>query len=265
MHPKTYFSNYQQSPFELDAIVNKHFAFRPGISKQHLSAYESQYYCRRLCRDTTIVVETVARHIMRGMTEHEIAAEMTYLCYEMGIAPIALYVTADSYEDDLYYPRNYPVSHYVSLLLMGYRDSWYVPVARAVALDTLPAEFERLYDAVAWASEFYWHRTRIGKPVPRLTDMPKTFPGHWSYPPDCHIYRQSFKSGGQTEQTMNENQPVERDQIITCLSGFGSVRATNTFIVRSAGNELLTRTNGWPLRSIVIDNSTYYLPDILRL
>jgi hypothetical protein len=265
MHPTAFFSNYQQSPNELDAIVNKHLAFRQDNTRRHSSAHESQYYCRRLCRDTTVIVEMVARHITRGLTEHEIAAEMTYLCYEMSIAPIALYVTADSYEDDLYYPRNYPVSHYVSLLLIGYRDGWYTPVTRTVALDTLPTELERRYDAVAWASEFYLHQTRIGQPMPRLTNMPQTFPEDWSHPPDCHIFLRSFMSGGPTGQAINENQPVEPDQIVTCLAGLGSIRAANTFIVRPDGSEPLTRTNGWPVRSLSVDSATYFLPDILRL
>lgn len=249
-----------------DQLNGSYAALGWELARQRLmtTLWEQSQY-RALGKEVAAIVEVVARAVLPGKTEHELAAELAYRCYEAGISPVSLHVSADSQPDETYYavPRDIPVFRHASLYLLGNRDGWRVPVTRMVTLGDPSEELDSLYAITTQIGMTFMHHTRVGQPLPRLANLaPLRANGARA---DMRVHCQGRFSDVRTTATDAKALAIEANQIVTCSSRFKGLRSEFTLLAGPERNELLAVTDEWPMQSIDLDGSVYLFPDILRL
>jgi Xaa-Pro aminopeptidase len=225
---------------------------------------------RDLCRESALVLETVARRVVPGKTEREIAAEVFGECHKSGITPVVVLVGADErltrYRHPL--PKDNPVQTYAMLVLVGVRGGLQTALTRLVAVNELGTDIEIKHQAVTRVEATYIHHTRPGNTLGQILDIGAAAYAAVGYPDEWQKHFQGGLIGyapREVEAVPGLEILVEPFHAAAWLPSITGTKSEDTFLVLPDRNEMLTNTGNWPTIPIEVENETYYRPDILRL
>ncbi|MCW2949022.1 MAG: antitoxin VapB, partial [Thermoleophilia bacterium] len=104
-----------------------------------------------LGRDCAEIVETAMRHVRRGGTEFDLAADIARGSFARGIEPIVVLVAADERARRFRHPRptNTAIETYAMSVLCGRRYGMVCSVSRLAHIGPVPADLARRHRAAA--------------------------------------------------------------------------------------------------------------------
>jgi len=229
-----------------------------------------QYRYRTLCHDASAIMQSIARSIVPGQTEREVAAEITRRCINVGITPSLLLVGADRrvLNDRHPLPRDNPIFNCASLMLVGARGGLQAALARLVAVGHLPADLDARHRAATHVEAAYIHATRPGVSLSDILEIGARAYAAEGYPDEWRVHIQGGIIGYAPREfnaTPDADLVIEPFEAVAWLPGIGGAVSEDTFLVLPDCNDMLTNSHDWPMVEVQIEGATYYRPDILRL
>ncbi|MCC7448762.1 MAG: M24 family metallopeptidase [Anaerolineae bacterium] len=242
------------------------------LSQALLAGEQARY--RILCQECASIVEAVARTVVREQPEQQLVDQLTDYCELAGITPLHINIQRDRILHLCYrsvWSGTWGGNHtptQVLLQLVAARSGLQASVTRMVALGGVTPEAYDVYRATVELAAAYFHLVRPGQVMSDVYTQciaycdlsPALHPYQLQLHADVTGYRQSGVTAG-----IQAGHVFKANQTIDCTVSTGTVSTGGTFIVLPDWNEWLTVTNDWPMTSVVLTGSTYYLPDMLCL
>ncbi len=217
----------------------------------------------RLARDAAAAVEEVAAECYRGVGERDAAARLAAECVRRQMTPREILAGADerfeTYARPL--PKGATAERVLMLGLVATRGGLHVAVSRTLCF-TRPEEpfLQRFASGLDIMARLH-HETRCGETlgtvVQRALPQPPMHLGSlggttgFAYPEHEARVSSSWKLG-------------PRQGVVWSVASAG-MRIENTSILTPTGLQVASMTDGWPRRTVRIDQTPHELPDLLLL
>lgn len=235
---------------------------RYSLTPEELARY------RKLGKDTTEVVENACKSIKRGMSELEIAGKVSQALIAKGMMPTVLLVGADErvfrYRHPI--PTGNKVEKYVMVVVCAQRYGLIVALTRSVHFGELSQELRKKADAVTRVDAIFIVNSKSGvkakdvfqKGVEAYREMgfPEEWRQHHQGGPTGYLEREYLAHPG-CEKILQENQPIAWNPSIQ------GTKSEDTIIINSAGFEMVTASQDWPIVEVEVEGQKVLRPDIL--
>jgi Xaa-Pro aminopeptidase len=225
---------------------------------------------RRLGNDVADSFWEAAHLVHRGMTEHEMAAELSYRLTQRGISPLVLLAAADdrlsAYRHPL--PSMNGLKSLALLSVCGRRHGLIVSASRLFSLGAVPGELRRRHRAVCEVSSWLMHHTVPGVKIADLFERLKERYRAVGFPDEWQLHHQ----GGATGYLVRDYRASPSSPEVVCSQQafawnptIAGTKSEDTIIVTENGFEVLTADPRWPAVEVDLDGRIFHSPDILVL
>lgn len=265
------------------AADNSHPALAARLSKLRivLSDYEMDSF-RSLGADCGEVIGEVARAVRPGVSEWEVAGELSGKLLARGITPVVLLVAADERADAIRHPlpTQKRVKNKLMLVLCGRRHGLVLSATRMVYLTTtsgesIPADLLRRHDAATYVDAVAM--VKSSAPGTKASDVLKAiqaayaekgFADEWKYHHQGGCA--AFVSREWVANPEMHDRVTEKNQAYAWNPTVAGTKSEDTILVRDAGDgttavEVISVTPDWPVVEHTIDGVTIARPAILHL
>ncbi|MAT15032.1 MAG: hypothetical protein CMJ46_07155 [Planctomyces sp.] len=224
---------------------------------------------RELGRQVLHAVEATARHLQRGQSESEVAAQLTHRLIKHNIAPERIQVLADGQGQR--YPSwsygNDPVERYCVISAVGRRDGLHVGVSRTVSFGALPRSVRDAHFRVMlvqatgmYFSQPDWEMYEIWNRIQRIYEK-FGHPLEWRRAEQASVL--GYKSS-EVPLVPNSQFRLEKNMALHWHPSIGAASVGDSILVKEDGFELLTPLEEWPKIKIEVKGVPIYRPDILQ-
>lgn len=218
---------------------------------------------RKLGRDAAAAIEEVAAECFRGILERDAAARLAAECVRRQIVPRVLLAGADERLGT--YPRPVPkagcAEHALLLALIGMRGGLHVTLSRVICLTQPDDGFVERHQSALETVARLRHHSQSGSTLGQAVQGAMTRPA---------LHAGSLGGVGgyalpEVEARPASNWRLEPSQSIYWSVAAPGARCEDTWLVGKNDCELITATEGWPRRTVYVDEQAYSLPDLLLL
>jgi Xaa-Pro aminopeptidase len=214
-------------------------------------------------------LEATCRTMTPGMTEREIAGQLSHRLLHRGVQPLAIEVAADGRS------RRYRQCGFTSkairqqavMTIVARKYGLCAGASRSVVFGPPDPEFRREFDAAAkvmatyiassWPDALPQEILGTGRHVYQLAG----FPEEWRY---CPQGRVTGRAASELTLTPKTTELLRANSAVTWHASAGGARLDDTYLVTDQGPKPLTPTEMWPLRGIRVKGAEFTLPDILQ-
>lgn len=234
-----------------------------------LSDYDIERY-RDICKTTAVILEGICYNLKQGITEYELAGEISKKMWSSDLEPITILVAFD--ERALSYRHPVPVGkeleNYALIAVCTRRDGLIASATRMVALKHPGEEMLRRQRAAAYVDATFLANTTPGRNIGEIFEKAMNaykeegFEGEWK------LHHQ----GGITGYVPRELKGMsDVDHIVRANETYGwnptvqGTKVENTILITKSGYENLTHTGNYKYIPIEIDGKTHLEEDILIL
>ncbi|MGM9988272.1 MAG: M24 family metallopeptidase [Bacillaceae bacterium] len=219
-------------------------AYRSILNKEEIERF------RLLCQESATIVETICKHIERGMTEHEIESLLVAACITKDIRPHVMLVSSDErlYKYRHPIPTHKKVEKQVMVVLCGERHGLVANVTRLVHFGELTEQLIENQRKVAIISAVMMKSTKAGTRVGDVLLAGIKEYEKAGYGEDWKILHQGGLAGYKTREylvTPNHNNMIQHNQVYAWNPMISGVKCEDTFLVKEDGLEILTHTGNW--------------------
>jgi Xaa-Pro aminopeptidase len=206
--------------------------------------------------------------IKPGMTEFEIAAELTHGAWRRNLTPTVVLVAVDErirrYRHPV--PTRRKLKRHAMLVLCARQHGMIVALTRIVHFGKLPAEIRRRHDAVCAVDVAFNWNTRPGTPVREvfrrgvLAYETLGFRDEWRLHHQggpCGYEGRDYLGSFHAPGVVQENQPFAWNPSIT-----GS-KSEDTILAAMDGPEVITVARDWPMVKVRWNGRVIARPDVL--
>lgn len=220
-------------------------ALRYSFCKEELERY------RRLCHDCAIDLEAVAGNLHKGMTEHEVAADLALHVMQHGYRPTVVLVAFDERIERFRHPvpTHKSLEHRAMVVLCAEHGGQVMAATRFAGLAPLEGELKRRFEAVVEIDAVANTVTRPGAPVRDVFSKIVAAYFKHGYADEWMHHHQGgsigyagreYKGSHEATQVVRENQPFAWNPSIT------GTKCEDTLLAGKDHNEFLTATGNWP-------------------
>jgi Xaa-Pro dipeptidase len=235
--------------------------------RRSLSVYE-QACLSALGLILSHALEAACRTMTQGLTEREVAGQVTHRLIHRGALPVYVGVAADG-RSRLYREFGFtstPIQSYAVLTATARKYGLCATASRAVSFGTLDPQFKAEHSAACKVCATYLASTwpdalpreilAAGRRVYSLT-------GHeheWRLCPQGHVTARLPVELALTPTTEDLFQPGWG---VTWNASVGAACSCDTLLVTESGPRIVTPTETWPLKRIRIQGAEFDRPDVL--
>ncbi len=233
-----------------------------------LTGYE-QACCYTLGQTLSHALEATCRTMEPGVTEREVAGQVSHRLIHRGALPLLLGVAADG-RSRLYRQFSFtsmPVKQSCVVSATARKYGLVVTASRTVCFGPPDDTLRKEQDAVCKVSATYlastWPDARpreifqAGRRVYALTG----FEHEWLLTPQGHLTGRAAVEMPLTPATEELFVP---GFAVTWKASAGAALSSDTFVVTESGPKLATPTEVWPLKKIRIQGADFIRPDLLQ-
>ncbi len=225
---------------------------------------------RQLGRVATHAVEATASRIRRGMTEAEVAGEVSHRLIKRTVTPVRIQVCADGRNERFrhwMYGEN-PIEHYAVISCMARRWGLHVGVCRTVCLETIPEDLEEAYQKVvlmhATGQYFSRNGAQMGDVWKKVHRIYEKFglPSEWQRADQADVI--GFTPG---EHQLYPDSAVflTAPTPVYWHPSVGPAMAGDTVLVQHKTALFLTSRSSWPTMTVQVKGRDVPCPGILAL
>jgi Xaa-Pro dipeptidase len=236
--------------------------------RRQMTAYEQA--CQLALGQTIAhALEATCRTMSQGESEREIAGHLSHRLLHRGVLPQNIGVAVDG-RSRLYRRFGFTsatLEHYAVLSVTARKYGMYVTASRSVCFGDLPAEFRQDHNAVSRVSAGYLASTWPDA-VPReilLTGrriyLISGYEHEWQLAPQGHLTGRAAVEMSLTPLTKDL---FQTGWSVTWNASAGAANSCDTFLITDEGPRLVTPTEYWPLKRILIQGAEFMRPDVLQ-
>jgi antitoxin VapB len=215
-------------------------------------------------------VQTVAKSLTPGLSEHEIAGRLGNALISGGIVPTVLLVAADErifrYRHPL--PTDKRLDRYAMLVIGARRWGLHASVTRLVHFGALSADLRRKAEATARVDATYITYTRPGARVADVFRRAQDAYAAAGYPDEWQLHHQGGACGYEGRDykgVPGSQETVLSHQAFAWNPSIAGTKSEDTIVVSDDGFEVLTAAPGWPMLTFVVNNQAIRRPAILEV
>ena len=236
--------------------------------RRSLTVYEQACY-RALGGTVSHALEATCRTMEPGLTEREVAGQLSHRLLHRGAQVLVLGVAADG-RSRLYRQFGFtsaPVTNYAVLTVAARKYGLVATASRSVAFGKPDPQLQQEHDSVCKIGATYLASTwpdalpsqilGAGRRVYQITG----FEHEWRLAPQGHVTGRSSVELALTPQT---EELFRAGWAVTWQASVGAAAGCDTFLITDKGPELLTPTEAWPLKRIRIQGADFLRPDLLQ-
>lgn len=236
--------------------------------RRQLSPYEQA--CQQVLGQTVShALEATCRTLSLGETEREIAGHLSHRLFHRGVLPLNVGVAVDG-RSRMYRRFGFTsakLEHYAVLTVTAGKYGMYVTASRSVCFGDLPVDFRQDHNAVSRVSAGYLASTWPDA-VPReilLTGrriyLISGYEHEWQLAPQGHLTGRTPVEMSLTPQT---KELFQSGWSVTWNACAGAANSCDTVLVTDEGARIVTPTEYWPLKRILIQGEEVMRPDVLQ-
>ena len=228
--------------------------------------------CERL-RDLGLqvahAVEATARHFANGITEAEIAAQLSHRLLKHKVIPERLQVCGDGISQRFRHwtPSHDLVERFCTLTVIGRREGLFAAVTRTVCFGVIPDELRAAYQIALvtqatgmFFSQAGWEMSETWKRVARIYEK-------FGHSEEWEFAEQAEVIGYQpceVRLTPNSDFTLLPGMAMFWHPSVGPVSIGDTMLIGPNGLEVLTPTEQWPMTKVDVKGTAILRPDILQ-
>ncbi len=236
--------------------------------RRQLTAYEQA--CQLALGQTVAhALEATCRTLSQGESEREIAGHVSHRLIHRGVLPLSVGVAVDG-RSRLYRRFGFTsarLEHYAVLTVTARKYGLYVTASRSVCFGELPADFRQDHNAVCRVSAGYL-ASSWPDAVPReilLTGrriyLISGYEHEWQLAPQGHLTGRAPVEMSLSPQTKDL---FQSGWSVTWNASAGAANSCDTLLITDEGARVVTPTEYWPLKRILIQGAEFMRPDVLQ-
>jgi Xaa-Pro aminopeptidase len=239
----------------------------------HLRAYlgpeEGQRF-RSLGQLCAQAIESAARAVRPAQSEYEIAALLDAEAQRRGVQAVVNLIASDEriFQFRHPLPTHKKLERYAMLILCGRQSGLVCSVTRLVHFGPLPGEIRRKAEAVARLDAALIAATRPGRTLGEVFRQGAEMYASLGYPDEWRLHHQGGPSGYEPREYLARPDSSEQIALRQAYAWNPSIRGAkseDTILIGESGNEILTRSPGWPVVPIEVDGIVIERPAILEI
>ena len=235
-----------------------HYSFTPAEVKRY----------RVLAWEAATAIEAAALAVKPGMTEHEAASDLAWLCMQKGMDPFVRLVAADERIRRFRHPipTARKVRRMCMLVLCAERRGLVVAATRLVHFGKLSRDLERRHRAVCRVDAAMIAASQVDRPLGEVFQVARQaytevgFAGEWQH---HHQGGPTGYAGREFVVTAREKRIIQINQPLAWNPSIAGTKSEDTILATERGPELLTRTGHWPMLEVKLGPRTLLRPAIL--
>ncbi len=224
---------------------------------------------KALGRDCSLVMETVARQLQIGDSEHQTEGDMARHCLARSIQPYVLLVAFDDRIKRYRHPTptaNH-LRHHAMLVICGQRGGLIACLTRLVHFGALPPELAARHESCLRVEAAMWTASKPGTQYSaalqagidqyKKEGVPKEWELHHQGGPTGYAGRDFFA-------TPDEHRVVIDKSAVAWNPSITGTKSEDTFLVDGATRTVVTAASpDWPTVKITMNGETLHRPAIL--
>lgn len=227
----------------------------PGDFNQTVRATLCEHEIRRykaLGRDCALVIETVARQVAVGDSEHQVEADLARHLLARGVQPFVLLVAFD--ERILKHRHATPTAKHLRkhamLVVCGQRGGLIASLTRFVHFGPVSAEIAAKHEAVCRVEAALWEATVTGKPWNSAFEAGLAQYKKEGFAKEWELHHQGGPTGYSGRDFMvtpSETRPILDRQAVAWNPSITGTKTEDTFILIEGKREVVTQcSDHWP-------------------
>jgi len=239
------------------------------LIRSQLSELEIQHY-RELSQTTAGIVETVCRSLKPGVTENEIAGQLSAQFWKNGIQPTVLLIAFDeriqNYRHPL--PTDNPLKKYAMLSVCGRKRGLVTSITRMASLGPVDEDRKARHQAVSNVLACLFANTRPGAVAKEIFARAIQAYETNGYGEEWKLHPQGGMAAYASREwvaNIDNNHLIKVNQAFAWNPTITGTKAEETIVTLEHGNEVLTHTGKYVYLAAQYQNETLLLPDILVL
>jgi Xaa-Pro aminopeptidase len=240
-----------------------------GRLRTQLTPQEGERY-RLLCTLCAEAMDTAARSLKPGQSEHEIAARLGYEAQRRGAQPIVNLIATDerifSFRHPL--PTTKTLERYAMLVLCGRRWGLVASITRLVHFGPMPDEVRRKSEAVARIDATMMTATRPGKTLGEIFGQIRAAYAEAGFADEWQLHHQGGLTGYEPREFIavpDSPEMVRQGQAFAWNPSITGAKSEDTILVGESDNEVMTAIQDWPSIPVAIDGREILRPAILEV
>ena len=215
------------------------------------------------------VLGHVAKQVMPGNTEAEIAAMLAGELTADGLIPGVVLVAADERVFKWRHPipkQTSKLGKYAMLVVCGRYQGLYACATRLVHFGPLPDDLRRKQEAVATVDATFIAHTRTGAQVRDIWEKALAAYAAGGWPQEWQLHHQGGACGYAPRDyraTPTSQETVLEHQAFAWNPSIQGTKSEDTIIATSDGPEILTTTPHWPMLEVEVAGRKWPRPGIL--
>ena len=223
---------------------------------------------RQLALDAARALEAAALAVKPGLTEHEVAADLAWLCGQKGMdAPVRL-TAAD--ERLRRYRHPIPTMNQVRkaclLVLCAERGGLIVAASRLIHFGKLSRDLDHRHDAVCNVDAAMIAASRVGKTFGEVFRVAQCAYRETGFADEWKRHHQGGPTGYASREfvaTPQEKRAIQLNQPIAWNPSIAGTKSEDTILATAEGPEILTFTGAWPMLEVELGERSIPRPAIL--
>lgn len=225
---------------------------------------------RKLGKDTAEVFWDLARFLRTGMTERDLAAELSAGLFRKGMFPLVMLVAFDerafSYRHPL--PTDNKLKNLALVSVCARRYGLIASVSRAFSLGRVSNDLLKRHRAVATLDGWLIGETTPGRRIPDLFEGLKEQYAEVGFANEWQLHHQGGATGYATRDyraTSTSDEVVQDNQAFAWNPSITGAKSEDTILAAPGGIEILSADPRWPNIEVEVKGAKVLRPDIFVL
>lgn len=223
---------------------------------------------RELCRLTAIAVQTACLEIKQGESEFEIAANLSCKLLRHGIKTPVLMVAADDrirkYRHPM--PADRKVGKYALVVVGAEKHGLYASMSRMISFGEPSVEILKKQNACMEVDAEMIQSTIVGASVSNILRNGISRYAASGYPDEWKFHHQGGATGYHAREyiaTFESAETVKNNQAFSWNPTIAGTKCEDTYLITEKGQEILTESCEWPVKTIDAKYGEIKRPDIM--
>ncbi len=225
---------------------------------------------RLLSRIAVHAVEATGHHLRRGVTESEVAGEVSHRLLKRTVAAVRIQVCADG-RNERYRHWTFgeqAIENFAAISCVARRWGLHVGVTRTVCLENVPAELWRVFQRamLVHATGIFFARHQqtlddVWKKVHRIYEK-FDLANEWQRADQADVIGYS---SSECQLTPHSSYQLQAPAPVFWHPSVGPAMLGDTVLLHNSSNEQLTMSSSWPQVPVLVKGREILCPGILRV
>lgn len=236
--------------------------------RYRLTEAEMRRY-RRIGRDSAEAMETAARRVEKGMTEHEIAGLIGGEYFSRRLTPVVLLVAADDRIREWRHPvpKDLEVEQYVMLVACARRYGLVTAMTRFVHFGEMTDDLRHRHESVCEVDARIIQATRPGRTAGEVLKAAQNAYAGAGFPDEWQLHHQGGAIGYQPREYIANpacEEEIVQHQAFAWNPSICGTKSEDTILLTEDGPEVLTAPGeDWPTIEVELEDQTLRRADML--